>query len=302
MIKRPTVLILGAGASAGPPLNFPTGRKLLERICKNAKTHETTQLVEELRLPVDDLGPFIHSLENSPLSSVDAFLERRPEFIDLGKALIAKELIPHEVEKNLKRQSDQTWYGYFFEKWWTNVGDYDQNKLSIITFNYDRSLEYFLFGALTNVHGLPSPEIAQLLQKMEIIHLHGKLGDIPFIDGKGRRYNNKVNAQSVKESAQSIRIVHEDVSTLKEFQRAKELLATAETVCFLGFGYHHTNIERLDLHVLKDEIQCVLYGSSFKMKLGEEDIAQDLIAHKRINFGGEHLDCLGMLRRYPILR
>jgi len=99
MIKRPIVLILGAGASAGPPLGFPTGRDLLMKICMKteAKTESLTnyvRLVEDLGFNLDDLETFIYSLQRSILGSVDAFLEERREFTALGKSLIAAELIP----------------------------------------------------------------------------------------------------------------------------------------------------------------------------------------------------------------
>jgi len=45
------------------------------------------------------------------------------------------------------------WYQYFCDKLNTSFEEFDQNKISIITFNYDRSLEHSLFTALKNSYG-----------------------------------------------------------------------------------------------------------------------------------------------------
>ena len=94
MIKRKTVLILGAGASMH--LAFPSGRQLVTKVIDGLR-QENYQLFQILRacgFPAPDITGFRDALERSGRSSVDVFLEHRPEFLPLGKTAIAGLLMP----------------------------------------------------------------------------------------------------------------------------------------------------------------------------------------------------------------
>ena len=91
MIRTPTVLVLGAGASM--PYGFPSGQGLKENIISfGAEVHKR---IEHLpRCTQERFQEFQRELRYSSQSSVDAFLEHRPELVPLGKALIALAWIP----------------------------------------------------------------------------------------------------------------------------------------------------------------------------------------------------------------
>jgi len=92
MITRPTVLVLGAGASV--PYGFPTGRELLIQITDdlNPRSGDTGLRVTLRTLPFSDeyISEFREDLVDSNQPSVDAFIENRPSFTDIGKTSIAK--------------------------------------------------------------------------------------------------------------------------------------------------------------------------------------------------------------------
>jgi hypothetical protein len=148
VIKRPTVLVLGAGASA--PFGFPSGRKLRDDIIAGLRkeTAQPFQLLTAAGFDVNHVASFRDALRRSGQPSVDVFLEYRPEFIPVGKVAVAASLIPYEDETKLW-SGDDNWY----EHLWKHLGpslmdDIAQSHLSVVTFNYDRSLEQFLFSAL----------------------------------------------------------------------------------------------------------------------------------------------------------
>src|SRR6266487_1140334 len=102
VITIPTVLVLGAGASY--PYGFPTAKELKKRICEefsNPNTAASRLLGEGASYSPEDFFNFKEAFLKSGQPSVDAFLEWRPNFLDIGKLAIAYCLIPFEDESKL---------------------------------------------------------------------------------------------------------------------------------------------------------------------------------------------------------
>ena len=60
-----------------------------------------TSVAEAAATDWRNVAAFIIQLQRAATSSIDAFLEGRPEFIGIGKAVIAALLIPSERMENL---------------------------------------------------------------------------------------------------------------------------------------------------------------------------------------------------------
>src|SRR5262249_53254614 len=71
------------------------------------------------------------------------------------------------------------WYGHVLDRMGSKPDDFRQNNLSVLTFNYDRSFEQFLFLALQDRYGIGPTDAANLLDEMPVVHLHGSLGSLP---------------------------------------------------------------------------------------------------------------------------
>ena len=57
------------------------------------------------------------------------------------------------------------------------------NRLQIITFNFDRSFEWWLARVLRATYGVDLDEAVTLGASIEVIHVHGQLaGDMPSIE------------------------------------------------------------------------------------------------------------------------
>jgi hypothetical protein len=271
MISRQTVLVLGAGASA--PYGFPLGRKLLFEIAGGLEASGTplSDLLLDLdnELEYEDLAIFRRNLLLSYAPSVDAFLENRPEYMEVGKAAIAATLIPHEVDHDLYRSGTQVkWYEYLFQQMGARRDEFSENHLSVITFNYDRSIEYFFLIALKHRYGLEEEEAVDLLKGIPIVHVYGQLGKPHFLAPDGRNYTNEITPTTIKKCVPEIKILHEGVEDTNEFQRAHELISQAQILCFLGFGYQEVNVRRLKLneHLPRN---CRVLGSAFELETDE---------------------------------
>ena len=81
---------------------------------------------------------------------------------------------------------------------------------------------------------------------------HGRLGFLPGqpeATADVRPYEPEITTEALKASAKTIRIISEDIdaSTDSNFVNAKKLMQTADQIIFMGFGYNHRNMERLEL-------------------------------------------------------
>jgi hypothetical protein len=248
VITTPTVLVLGAGASC--PYGFPTAKQLKNRICEVfASNTPVIRLLGDNVAPAEKFLEFREAFWKSGTASVDAFLNGRPEFLDVGKFAIAYCLIPLESEANLFTPPGDSgdWYGYLSERLNPSFDEFEHNKLSIVTFNYDRSFEHYLFTSLRNWHGKSVDECIEKLARVPIIHVYGQLGTIPYPQRGCRQYRPLGEHESkeygaVLDAAHGITLLHEKESDLQE---AHNLLTAAHRICFLGFSYHPLNLSRL---------------------------------------------------------
>lgn len=131
--------------------------------------------------------------------------------------------------------------------------EFENNQVAFVTFNYDRSLEYFFAKAMAASYGKKIEECSQILSAfIPIIHLHGRLGYLPWEKEGSRDFNDTRDARTVEMCVKNIKIVHEDIADGrdKDFERANKLINEAERVTFLGMGYGETNIKRLRIEAL----------------------------------------------------
>ncbi len=247
MIDIPVVLVLGAGASK--PYGFPLGRRLRDDAILPPDNDLKIALARLHKSHSMQLSEFQGKLRSARRTSIDAFLEARPEYEPLGKLVIAYHLIKRENEDNLYSvKSEQDWYQYLIEMMLTEGFDgFGRNTLSILTYNYDRSLEYYMFKML-KPYGRSDQECRDAMRQIPILHLHGQLGLLPELHDEGRPYENELDAHYLQLAARGISIVHdESLEQNPVFTEAHQLLSNADYVIFLGFGYLDKNVERLKL-------------------------------------------------------
>jgi hypothetical protein len=248
MITVPTVLILGAGASI--PFGLPSGLRLLNKVCAFLNIQEPGEvsgLFNSLGLSIPTGKRFRKALMHAGQLSVDAFLEHQPDYIKIGKVAIAYVLARLERFDLMfvERKKEEHWYDYLFANLSTRIYDFEQNKLSVLTYNYDRSLEAYLITALTHSYNLSESDALEKLKSIPIVHLHGDLGEIDPRLPQSRNFGEALTVDGLKLCCERIKIIHESIEDDKEFKRAWKLLNDAERIYFVGFGYHQTNVERL---------------------------------------------------------
>jgi len=250
MITKPTTLILGAGASCD--YDFPTGQALRERIINKIISNNWDSYFEYFGIKRDRTIRFAMEFKRSAIKSIDAFIEKRPEFLDIGKISIALALIPDEKENIL--YDTNKWYGYLQNILLANcpkIDNFKSNELFIVTFNYDRSLDHFLIESLKYSFHAEENKCLEALEGILPMHVYGQLGKLPCQSESSRSYiPNLVN---IDIAFNGIQLMVERESQPAIIQNIHKSLWASDRIYFLGFGYDPINLSRLKIDSLKNK-------------------------------------------------
>jgi hypothetical protein len=193
--------------------------------------------------------------------SIDVILDQHddnPKIKLAGKLGIASEILKSERTSDLNlgdehhdRMFDRlrdTWLAPFsqilthgFRR--SNLEDLFANA-TVISFNYDRTLEAFIPLSLERIFGIDRDWARRLARRLKVIHPYGSLGSLPWENQPGALpFGAQVN--DLEPVAERIRTFTEQL----EDPELQEAIATATTeadrVVFLGFGFHRQNVELL---------------------------------------------------------
>ncbi|MFC1805791.1 SIR2 family protein [Planctomycetota bacterium] len=257
--ERRIALVLGAGSSHH--FGFPLGEELVTLIRRRAadilprlaKGKEVAYGPDQLRERAQDFAKKL-----GPAKSIDVFLGLNPTFWDDGKKTIAGILLELEDERKLfdLGEIDKKLYDPWYKEFWDwllrrDLRDFGSETLSIITFNYDRSLEHYLHSAARRMLEETEHDPTELLRKLRIVHVHGQLGPLQLrqyevgVPYGGDQSKGTPTVPCILRAAEDIEIISEAEDDSTEFLEAREYLAEADTIILLGFGFHPDNLRRL---------------------------------------------------------
>ncbi len=251
MIATKTVLVLGAGASA--PYGFPTGGALVELI---ANDFASPRFAKAEKVMPEGYRILTGRLRQAQHNSIDEFLENHPSFADIGRQAIALHLLPAESHSGatlMDLTKKDHWYRYLKGQLGP-LGTFGKNQLRIISFNYDRSVEHYLYEtSRTSDERINDQQCVEILKQLPVLHVYGNLGPLPWQSRIGTiPYGGSTPepcAEEIRQAAMNIKILHQgtDDEVQQNFRIAQEWLKWAERIVVLGFGFHHANVERLAL-------------------------------------------------------
>ena len=304
MITRRTTLILGAGSNQY--YGFPSARGLKSDICEHFSEADSVgieMLCDDAEFQENDFIRFANDLRLSGQQSADSFLERNPIYMDIGKHAIAFCLSSYEIENRLfPARSEPHLYEQIFSKLGSNLSAFSRNALSIITFNYDRSIEHYLETALfhSNQTTTEREQTQVSLTRLPIVHLYGQIGHLSWQSRENvRLYKPILTRSDVTRAARTLNILSEktddNLHKDPQFLRAWDLIDRAERICFLGFGFHETNLERLKIDNTKKHWE--IYGTAKSLPASDTKRIKDSLRGIELT----DFDCLQMLQHFDIL-
>jgi hypothetical protein len=274
MFAKPTVFVIGAGASV--EYGLPLGPALRDRIAAAVRY----QVKEGNRLEGDEtLLNAIKRQFNNENKIVDSYItagrelaasmqmhasidealhywSANPEAVQLGKIAIANEIL--SAERNTHLSDHQTGHVDVPRKGWmwpflsmTLGSDLTREQaeqafanLTLINFNYDRTVEQFLYWALQQ-HGRVSADVAaKSVASLNQIRPYGSIGNLPWQENPGPPFGGSQKENDLFSIAKSIRTYTEQQHGGTN-QRIDQALDSARLIIFLGFGYHPQNMKLL---------------------------------------------------------
>jgi len=267
-MKR-TVFIVGAGASTD--FGLPLGSKLAEQISDIVRDEINSRCQGPLFDSVlrsgipGEWGEAARDLSGGLVvaRSIDRFLDSRRSdrlVIEFGKRGIAEAIARSERSSfigNLPGEewgqvhqalanSNGTWLAGLFGMLQEGCPPADCANVfgscAFITFNYDRCIERYLQFAFRHTLNQSSDAADAHVDAIPIVHVYGSLGSLPSQGDEGIPFGPSPNR--VDDAAASIRTFTEGAldGTLEEAHR---LIAEAELLVFLGFGFDPLNVRAL---------------------------------------------------------
>jgi hypothetical protein len=303
MIANPTTLILGAGASA--PI-YPIGSALREQVISGsgAKPYELYLNENGERDEVQREKYRYQTLKErfraSYIVSIDAFLaepENQP-LAEEGHIAIAAALLPCEAKD---RYPD--WYASLFNAIRFRADGVRMSKLKVVTFNYDLSLEHFLFHAFKNAYALSNIDARTMFnENVEIIHVYGDLGELTELSeaAKAREYGIKPTFGAMVKASKRIKIIGRHDQTKDAFEKAFQAIRDAAFVAILGYGFDPMNNENLRLQeAVADRFP---FATGFGMGSGARARLTSLAHHSSMIMGGKSETVKDFLEEIDFLR
>jgi hypothetical protein len=305
MISKRTVFVLGAGASMA--YGFPSGPGLRhEIVTQTLKPKDPRhEILKNMGYSLDELQECRVALARSWASSIDMFIASRDDFADVAKAAIVLTIAKYEINQKLFfGNPGEDWFRYLWRFLHDPNGEPLQtDRISFVTFNYDRTLEHSLANGLKYAYNVLEVTADML---PSIVHVYGSLGSYPYSDTSGwtRDFATRSTEDNIIRSRDSIKVISENASldSTPAQTRAHALLEQAEQVIFLGFGYDEDNLRTLRL--LKDDYSltpsCHVRGTAMHVTVQERFMIQSIMGrdrnHKPIRFGDDDMNCLMYLR------
>lgn len=290
-----TVFILGAGASL--PYHYPTAVQLRSDIINRYDEIITDSFKafgnngENMDEFKEEIKPLVKKFDDSNTKSIDLFLTRTQDkhFIKIGTELIWLYINWYERRgnKNLRAEdSNEDWYFDFFNELTdnfitkTSLNNLTKNYITFITFNYDRSLENFLFNSFLNSFPISLDEAAQLMNNhFNIHHVYGKTIDLPW-EGAGisSKYFSETSLFKFQDANRNIKLIYDDRTNVP--YEIQNYIQYAEQIYCLGFGFAEINLKFLNIRRLINQ-ETKICATSKGLHKAKKDRINEFLRNNR---------------------
>jgi hypothetical protein len=268
MYSQRVVFIIGAGASC--EFNMPTGLALKTNIA-NALNNEEVRIKFQIGGPQGDTPTWYDAADElakviEQFDSIDEALHWFSPYapvVLLGKQMIVKEILRAERQSRLFEKADpdvtplrsynDVWATYFLRMAIASTKKDDICKafsnVTIINFNYDRTVEHFLYSELQRSLGADKDNTKQAISGLRIIRPYGSVGPLPWQSESGVLFGQAVDdvdsGDRIWELSKSIRTFTEQKLSSDVKSEIENVIQNAQVIIILGFCFHQQNMQLL---------------------------------------------------------
>jgi hypothetical protein len=242
-----------------------------------------------------------------------------PEAVQLGKIAIANEILGAERNSTLSEKRDTGrvdvplggWIWPFLSMTLGSDLTREQAELAfanvtLINFNYDRTVEQYLYWALQQYGRVSADEAASAVISLKQIRPYGSIGNLQWQENPGPPFGGSEGGDNLFSLAKSIRTYTEQQYEGTD-QKIDQALDSARLVIFLGFGYHPQNMGLLkpvtskryqirtvigtvrgiseeDRYAIGEQL-CIIFkgGGSFERQLLLDSSCQDILTANKLS-------------------
>ena len=275
MFNKPVVFVIGAGASR--EYKFPLGAELKDTIAIKIRFRfqryydepfeGDPDLFNQIRKHAPDQdrrnaytkAANVLSAAIGTFISIDEalhFVGGSAEAVEVGKIAIIHEILKAERNSSLAidRQTGRLDINHDNGGWIEQMlsmalAGLQREKLekvfdqiTFINFNYDRSLEQYLYWALQQRASASEDQAKSIIESLNVIRPYGTIGPLSW-QTNGTAFGTSENIDLFA-LVDRIRTYTES-KPLHDSDSMNRALANAQLVIFLGFGYHATNLDIL---------------------------------------------------------
>jgi len=302
MIRTRTTIVVGAGCSC--ELQMPTGEELLARTIAGydfsrlgtpQQSRESQFLIRHLVKQAERMGrDQMEVVRASQLlrnaarvgRAIDTVLEQLdhdPLAVACGKIAVAFHIGQAETRATLREaprqpgelpllgKPEETWLFWLGQLLTSGLPrtrlEQAFEDLTIICFNYDRSIEHFLPHALVMAYGLDLKDAQRIVgERLKIVHPYGSVGRLPWQPGQDAQAEWAGSEQpwNIHAIAGQIRTHGERIDDKTWLHRLRQWVGDAKRLVFLGNAYHPRNLELLFDRTISHnpEVLATMHGLS----------------------------------------
>lgn len=211
------------------------------------------------------LVDFLDYLRRHNSGSIDSFLRDHPQFSEIGRLMIAYELLKCENKNSFFKKDilinaeniHDDWYSYLLQDikgGFTLPKEILKNRVNFVIFNYDMSLEYYFYSRLKDIEFFK--DVAdEYLTQLKITHVYGQLYPSEqwqdygiHLDDRGLILDSaQKNLKTMMRATQiykNIKLIGERDGN-HEIQEIKDQIKNASNLVIIGFGFDQDNLRIL---------------------------------------------------------
>jgi len=345
--RKSLVVVVGAGASH--EVGLPLGTKLKGKIADALNFHfddfgrrkegspgiygALTTALQETAEDFGDINSLVAAAREISAAmpqarSIDDFLDSRRgnRAIELcGKLAIVECILGEEATSHLWvdprntyntidfAKTSETWLPSFFQLLRESCRSEDLadrfKRVAVVSFNYDRSLEHYLYFALRNYYNMPVRDAGKLAASLEIYHPYGRVGALPSMEQPPLvSFGGKLRETGYLRVAKQIKPFTEGMDPEdSNIKRIRTVVAGAKQLVFLGFAFHPLNLKLLfSQEPLKEKLVPTferVFGTAYGMSASDaKDIRAEIgelakLKEEQVQIQ-ERLTCHGLFHEF----